>query len=106
MAKAIEPQHLEFLAKYKPQRVRYAFVYTEQVFMHHTGLLQAEPPPMWAAYLNESASMEQKGEGPWELLGSWQQTGVSHMLPSRALAIQWNWRYKMNVPQLGGAEQG
>lgn len=92
MAKAIEPKHLEFLAKYRKEAVRYAFVYTEQVFTYH--LLQAEPPPSWAAYLNESASRQQKEEGPWELLGRWHQTGVSHMLPSGALAIQWSWRYK------------
>lgn len=91
MAKAIK--HLEFLAKYKPLRVRYAFIFTYQV-ISDGGLLQAEPPPMWAAYLNESASDEQKEEGPWELLGKWQQTGVSHMFPSGAFAIQWRWHYR------------
>lgn len=98
MAKAIEPKHLEFLAKYKPQRVRYQFIYTEQSISYQSGLLQAEPPPLWAAYLHQSASDEQKEEGPWELLGRWQQTGVSHMLPSGALAIQWSWRYNYRNP--------
>lgn len=93
MAKAIEPQHLQFLAKYARAAVRYAFVYTEQNILHSSGLLQAEPPARWAAYLHQSASDEQKEEGPWELLGRWQQTGVSHMLQSGTLAIQWSWRY-------------
>lgn len=91
MAKAI--QHLEFLAKYR-HGARYSFVYTEQTFLYNSGLLQAEPPAKWAAYLNQSASDEQKEEGPWERLGRWQQTGVSHTLPSGALAIQWSWIYE------------
>ncbi len=85
------PEHLQFLAKYK-KRARYLHVYTEQ--QSSFGMLQAEPPPIWAAYLNESASDEQKEEGPWELLGNWQQTGVSHMFPSGAFAIQWRWHYR------------
>lgn len=72
--------------------VRYTFVYTEQTILYPSRLLQAEPPPLWAAYLNESASNEQKEKALWELLGKWHQTGVSHMLPSGALAIQWAWR--------------
>jgi hypothetical protein len=91
MAKAIEPKHLEFLAKYRSQLIQYAFVYTQQTILYHSNLLQAEPPPMWAAYLQEFSSNQQKEEGPWELLGRWQQTGVSHVLPSGALAIQWRW---------------
>lgn len=92
MAKMHEPQHLEFLAKYKSQRARYLHVYTEQP--QSFGMLQAEAPPLWAAFLNADASDEQKKEGPWEMLGHWHQTGVSHMHPSGWLIIQWQWYYK------------
>jgi hypothetical protein len=84
------PEHLQFLAKYK-KRARYSYVYTEQ--QPSFGMLQAEPPPIWAAYLNVDASPEQKEEGPWEMIGRWHQTGVSHMHPQGWLVIQWQWVY-------------
>ncbi|MGP1680888.1 MAG: hypothetical protein ACTS8S_00985 [Giesbergeria sp.] len=96
-------EHLPFLAKFRNAKARYQYVYTEQainytgsgkLFELSPGLIQAEPPPIWAAYLSADSSSEKKEEGPWDKLGKWAQTGVSHMLPSGALAIQWMWIYK------------
>lgn len=93
MTQRPEPQHLEFRAKYN-QRARFEYVYTEQSILNYERILQAEPPPGWAAHLSVSASDGQKTEGPWELLGHWRQTGVSHVLPAGTLAIQWKWFYQ------------
>ena len=93
MAQMASNEHLEFLAKYN-KCARFEYVYTEQSMLNYERILQAEPPPVWAAYLSVGASDEQKSEGPWEKLGYWRQTGVSHVLPSGELAIQWSWMYK------------
>lgn len=73
---------------------RYQYVYTGQngPFGFY-GLTQPEPPPIYAAYLIPGADRIREENRHWHLLGSWKQTGVSHLMKDDQLAIQWQWVY-------------